>query len=437
MVSKNPFLSMKTVPKRSFVHRWPFFYGWVVAAVGTLGMSMTGPGQTPVISIFTDAFIADLGLSRSAISLLYTVGSLIGGVSLSLWGRQIDRYGSRLMFGVITGLFGVACIYVGSVQNALMLGLGFVALRMLGQGGLALVSQNVINQWWVRRRGLVMGVSGVATSILLVGLFPNVAHALLRQYGWRTTYPMLGEALLLGLLPLGLVLLRDRPEEYGLRPDGRAVLGRDKGRAVSEPVPEAEWTLAEAIRTPAFWVVALSIGAYGMLLTGLFFHMVSIFDSRNLSAEAAVAVYVPVAATSAVVRLCGGYLADRVPLRLLLVVALITTVLILGMVQILNSVPMALAYGVLLGLNGGLFGIVMSVVWASYFGRRHLGSIAGMASTFTVIGSALGPLPLALAYDLLGSYNGALTVEAVIPLALAVANLFVRRPGTRPSQSSG
>jgi len=319
---------MKTVPKPSFVHRWPFFYGWVVAAVGTLGMSMTGPGQTPVISIFTDAFIADLGLSRSAISLLYTVGSLIGGVSLSLWGRQIDRYGSRLMFGVITGLFGIACIYVGSVQNALMLGLGFVALRMLGQGGLALVSQNVVNQWWVQRRGLVMGISGVATSILLVGLFPNVAHALLRQYGWRTTYPMLGGALLLGLLPLGLVLLRDRPEAYGLRPDGRAVLGRGKGGAVSEPVPEAEWTLAEAIRTPAFWVVALSIGSYGMLLTGLFFHMVSIFDNRNLSAEAAVAVYVPVAATSAVVRLCGGYLADRVPLRLLLVVALITTCLL-------------------------------------------------------------------------------------------------------------
>ena len=107
------------------------------------------------------------------------------------------------------------------------------------------------------------------------------------------------------------------------------------------------------------------------------------------------------------------------------------------MVQILNSVPMALAYGGLLGLNGGLFGIVMSVVWATYFGRRHLGSIAGMASTFTVIGSALGPLPLALAYDLLGSYNGVLTIEAVIPLALAIANLFVRRPGTRRGQSPG
>jgi sugar phosphate permease len=434
MVSRNPVLSMKTVPKRSFVHRWPFFYGWVVAAVGTLGMSMTGPGQTPVISIFTDAFIADLGLSRSTISLLYTVGSLIGGVSLSVWGRQIDRYGSRLMFGVITGLFGVACIYVGSVQNALMLGLGFVALRMLGQGGLALVSQNVVNQWWVQRRGLVMGISGVATSILLVGLFPNVAHALLGQYGWRITYPILGGALLLGLLPLGLVLLRDRPEEYGLRPDGRTISGRDRARAALHGAPEAEWTLAEAISTPAFWVVALSIGAYGMLLTGLFFHMVSIFDSRNLSAEAAVAVYVPVAATSAVVRLGGGYLADRVPLRVLLVVALISTSLILGMVQILNSVTMAMAYGVLLGLNGGLFGIVMSVVWASYFGRRHLGSIAGMASTFTVIGSALGPLPLALAYDLLGSYNEVLTVEALIPLALAVANLFVRRPGAQPSQ---
>ena len=144
-----------------------FHYGWVVVLIGTLGVVMTLPGQTPVISIFVDRFIADLHLSRSLVSTLFMVGTIVGGLTLPFWGRQIDRHGPRVMVGVITALFGLACLYTGLVHNALMLGLAFVALRMLGASALSLVSRNVINQWWVRSRGMVMGISGVAVSLLL------------------------------------------------------------------------------------------------------------------------------------------------------------------------------------------------------------------------------------------------------------------------------
>ena len=114
---------------------------------------MTSPGQTYVVSIFIEDFIADLGISRSLISTLYTLGTLIGSFALPIVGYQIDRRGARLMVGVITALFGLACVYMGYVQNAVMLGFGFIALRMLGQGSLGMVCTNVINQWWARRRG--------------------------------------------------------------------------------------------------------------------------------------------------------------------------------------------------------------------------------------------------------------------------------------------
>jgi MFS family permease len=106
------------------------------------------------------------------VSTLYAIGTLTGSLALPLVGRQIDRRGPRLMVVVISLLFGLACIYMGLVQGAVTLALGFVAIRMLGQGSLGLVSQNIINQWWQQRRGTMMGLSGVASSLLGLSAFP-------------------------------------------------------------------------------------------------------------------------------------------------------------------------------------------------------------------------------------------------------------------------
>jgi cyanate permease len=89
---------------------------------------------------------------------------------------------------------------------------------------------------------------------------------------------------------------------------------------------------------------------------------------------------------------------------------------------------MAFLYGVILGATMGLMGMVLSVGWAKYFGRKHLGSISGMATSILIIGSALGPMPFGIARDWLGSYNWILTISAVIPLGLGIASLFVGQP---------
>jgi sugar phosphate permease len=410
---------------QDLVRRFPFYYGWIILAVGTLGMILTSPGQTYVVSIFIERFIADLGLSRSLVSTLYTIGTLTGSLTLTFWGHQIDRRGPRVMMGVIAGLLGLACIYMGSVQNAVMLGAGFVLIRMLGQGALGMVSLNVINQWWVRRRGTVVGLSGVVSAVLGMGLFPNLVNALVGGLGWRATYPILGVSQLLLTLPLALVFVRRRPEAYGLRPDGDLPA---VGAGGSATPAEVNWTLREALRTPAFWVIALGVASVAMFGTGLYFHLVSIFADNGLSQDIAAAVYVPISLTMALTRLGGGFLTDRVPVRVLMAVALLLMTLALVLTPLVGSFEMALVYGVVMGIKGGLTQLVSSVVWADYFGRRHLGSIAGAASTIGSAGSALGPLPLGVARDLLGSYTLALLICAVVPLVLGAASLFVRAP---------
>lgn len=408
------------------VRRSPVFYGWIIIAAATIGHIMTSPGQTYAVSIFIEHFIADLGVSRSLVSTLYTVGTLIGSFALPILGRQLDARGPRLMVVAVSLLFGLACIYMGWIANALMLGVGFIAIRMLGQGALGLVSQYTINQWWVRRRGMAMGISGLVMSLLGLGLFPSLIQTLIEQYGWRTAYGLIGLLVLAVMLPVGYLFFRGQPEQYGLQPDGDNLdaeqLKRERAASLND------WTLNEAMRTSAFWIVVLASATTAMLSTGLFFHAVSIFADNGLSAAVAASAFVPVAMTTALVNLGGGFLVDRIGVRYLLIGSLVLQAVVLVMAHSLGSVTLAVLYGVVLGTTSGLQRTVSSVVWADFFGRRYLGSITGITTTIMIAGSALGPMPFGIARDLLGSYNLALNISALLPLLLAVAVFFVRRP---------
>jgi len=355
----------------------------------------------------------------------------VASFSLPFVGQQIDRRGPRVMVGVVTAFFALACVYMGFVQGAVMLGIGFVLLRMLGQGSLSMVSTNVVNRWWVRRRGTVLGIAGVLSSILGSGLFPSLVHALIGRFGWRSTYPLLGLLVAAVMLPVGLIFYRRQPEDYGLQPDG----GTRRREQEREEVAQLEenWTRAQAVRTAAFWSAGLGLAAISMLSTGLQFHMVSIFHDGGLSESAAAAAFLPIAVTVGVVNLTSGVLVDRIPVRFLLCTALLLQAISLVMAPRLQSTASALAYGVVLGMTGGLQFTVSMVIWANYYGRRHLGSIRGVASLVSIGGSALGPMPMGIARDLLGSYDLALTVLAVLPLLLAVLALTVRRPNKERS----
>ena len=418
------------VSRSRLVSKSPIFYGWIILLIGTLGMIMTSPGQTYVVSIFIEDFIADLGISRSLVSTLYTLGTLVGSFALPMVGYQIDRHGARLIVVFITALFGFACVYMGFVQNAVMLGFGFIALRMLGQGSLGMVCTNVINQWWVRRRGMVMGISGMAGSLISLGGFPNLINWLLPIYGWQSIYILLGIILAFVMAPVAFIFFRNHPEDYGLQPDGgesRTFRSRKRKQA---PVgwTEVHWTLGEAMCTSVFWILVATLSAISMLSTGLFFHMVSIFIDNGLTPNLAAAVFVPIAVTTAIVNWGSGLLVDRVPVRILLAIGLFFQALSLLMACSLSGTTLALVFGVVLGVSSGLIRILGSVVWAMYFGRRHLGSITGLTTMITITGSALGPMPLGIGRDLLGSYNFALIPSALIPLLLGIVGFFIDDP---------
>jgi len=424
----------------------PVYYGWVILLAGTFGLMMTTPGQTLGVSVFLDKIIEDLGVSRSLVSLLYTVGTLVAALGLPFIGRFIDLRGPRLAVALITVAFAVACAWMGLVTGPVMLLVGFVLIRMLGQGALSLVSQYIVNVWFVRRRGIAVGLSGLGMAIA-TAVFPPIIETLIGVLGWRWAYVALGGLVLVTMLPVGIGFYRGRPETFGMEvdvgPRRRATSDQDaqdaarpgganadmRSRERTDPRPprlEVNYTLRQAQRTVTFWLFVGGNFLVAALGTGLLFHHYSIMAAGGLDRVAAAAVFVPLGFAAAAANVVTGAAMDRVPPRFLLsaVLALLAGVLVLA--TRVTGVEAVLVYGALLGVMQGMNGAITASVHAHYFGRLHIGSIKGFAVTFSVAGTAFGPLAFALGLDLGGSYAPVLIGSALLPLALAVATPFFR-----------
>lgn len=392
----------------------PIYYGWVILLAGTFGMAMTTPGQTIGVSIFIDGIIADLGLSRSVVSLLYAIGTLGGSFALPFVGRFIDRRGPRVAVVIIASLFALACVWMGFVQGLVTLLIGFVLIRGLGQGSLGLVSLHVISIWFVQRRGSVIGLAGVGFA-LANSAFPPFIEFLISQVGWRLGYILLGGMIAVTILPIGALFYREHPERYGLLPDSSIPLNLAKPAR-----SETNYTLAQARQTTIFWLFSGGSLCVAALGTGLIFHHYSIMASSGMDRTMAAMMYVPLGIVMAGANLLTGFLLDRIPPRFLLSAVQLLLCSALFVATQVTETTGILLYGSLLGLMQGMNAALQSGVYAYYFGRQHLGSINGLATTIMVAGTAFGPILFALGFEQFGNYAPVLLLSGIAPLIIAM-----------------
>jgi MFS family permease len=400
------------------------FYGWVMLGVAALGMFASGPGQSHIFSVFITPIGEDLGISHTSVSSAYAMATLVAAFGLPYVGRLVDRYGVRPVMLTVAVLLGFSAIAFGAVAGLATLALGFAALRFLGQGSLMLSSANLVAQWFNRKRGFALSLMGLGFS-LSMATHPPLAQWLIDQVGWRGAWFWLGIMTWLLLVPAIAILVENRPESVGLAPDGRSA---DTDQGGSGAHADVGLTVTQALRTPAFWIIALSLATFSMLVTGLFFHQVSIFQSAGLGPQMAAWVF-PISAVTMVLAMpVFGRLLDRVPTKPMFAFAMLTmTAAMLALVPVHDAATGAL-YGIVFGINNAAVHTHMSYLWPRFFGRRHLGSIQGTAQTIMVVGASLGPLPLGAAFDLYGDYTGALITLAVLPVICSIAILLMRPP---------
>ena len=404
------------------------FYGWPMLGVGALGLFASGAGQSYIFSVFITPISTDLGITRSSTSLAYAAATLVAALGLPYTGRLVDRVGARVVLLWVTALFGVSAIAFGYVTNIVYLAIGFAALRFLGQGSLMLSCSNLVAQWFSRRRGFALSLMSLGFS-LSMAVHPPLAQWLIDQVGWREAWLWLGVMTSALMLPVAALLIQNRPEDMGLRPDGDTLadLNESGGESIDDAA-DVGLTLKEATRTTAFWIIAVALSSLSLLVTGMFFHQVSILDEQGLTPQTASQVFALSAATMVVFMPVMGRLLDRFPTQLVLVGALL---LMSGASVALAAVTgpfSALAYGFVFGAANAALHTNVTYVWPRFFGRKHLGSIQGAAQTVSVVGASLGPLPFGFAYDLYGSYTGGLLACAALPVICAFFVAFAKAP---------
>ena len=412
------------------VERTPFFYGWVILGAGTLAITMMGPSQTFTVSLFIDKWVAELGIGRANIALIYGLATLGASLFLPVTGRLTDRFGARRAIIAAAVLLAVACFFMGMVGGVIALLLGLLLLRFAGFGSVQLISNHVIAQWFIERRGTVMGLAGQSLAVSLI-VFPVLGEALINGFGWRQAWGIMGVLVLLVLIPVGGGLFRDTPEQYGQIPDGENWHKSRKQRAVAE----VNWTLAEARRTAVFWIFAVGLAGMTMIMAGIVFHQISIFEERGFDRSLAIHAFQIAAIFTVIGNLLMGRLLDVWSPRKLLTIQLTVLVMAMTLVMTMHAVWQAVLFGMLFGLISGSYRVMDSTVWANYFGRKHLGSIRGATMLGTLGGTAFGAYPLGLSHDYLGSFNPAIIALMALPLATAVMALWARRPDKAPGHA--
>ncbi len=419
----------------SSINKWPFFYGLIIAVVGTLGVFASVPGQTVGVSTFTDPVKDALGLDRPQISLAYALGTIGSSFLLGIAGKWFDKYGARkVAFGTAIGLAVALLISSQSVaiSDLLKSALGiqswmlsfivimicFFLIRFTGQGVLTLSSRNMIMIWFDQYRGRVNAVSSIAVS-LGFSISPLWINFLIEGYGWQEAWFWMAD----GLVIIGIIIyatFRDSPEKYGLVPDGNIGSKKTQKKTIK---PVHEFSRGQALKTRAFWMYGLMLAFNGYFITGLTFHIVSIFGDVGYSKQDALSFFLPMSIVSLTVSVICNAISDKIKLKYLLYLMIFgSATCSVGLAILKYTLGFYLLIGGV-GIMGGLFAVLSSVVWPRFFGRKNLGAISGVSMQMIVFSSALGPFMFSLSYNFLGSYSY-IALAGLVGLALITIGSF-------------
>ncbi len=400
------------------------FLGWWMLAICGLVVFGAAYGQTYTVSAFVDPVLADLGVSRSVLSIAYAVGTGVGGLVILFLGRQIDRWGNRRV--MVIGVIGLAAglLLLSFAAGPWWLFLGFPLIRTFGQGTMPLAARVLIPNWFFRYRARAFSLLGLATTASIAFL-PLVNEWLIDRVGWRMTWRIAAIALVVVIVPVVMRFVRNRPEDVGQLPDGAKV---DESTGLA-PVTDAGvgFTLAEAKRTVAFWGLVAAGAVPPLITTGLHLHQAAIFADRGTPTAIAHATFSIEAVSMLAATLTIGVLNDRISPRITLGGSMLLMALTLVALLFAGNPLVAVAYGALRGASNGAMGIAIDVAWPTYYGRKHLGSIRGFGMAASLFGSAIGPLPFGLATELFGGYAPTIVALTFLPLAVGLW-VFVTRP---------
>ena len=392
------------------------------------------------MTVWSVALEAHFGWSRTQLSMAFAFTRIEGGIMGPIEGYLTDRVGPKRMVFIGLVVLGIGFLFFWQVKHLWMFYLAFVIMS-LGHSLCGWVPvTTLLNNWFIRNRAKAMGWSNTFSRLGALILVPAIAWAInpdKDRLGWDVTALALGIFSFLVAVPMYKVI-RNRPEEYNLLPDGLMPLegetsrnSQDSGKEVSQIEVQQDTqdlTTAQALKTVAFWLISIGHGLTSMVIIAIMAHLGLFMSDNGFDIQTTawvVSVYTFVAMVFPVV---GGYVGDRIPIRIAIFVFTSIQAFSVVILTFANTLPLLYAFAVLFGIGFGGRSPLTTAIRGDYFGRRSFGKILGI-STVPLNILLLVAAPFAgYMYDTTGSYTSAFLILAALSFVGGVFFLLAKKP---------
>ena len=422
------------------------FYGWWLVGVAGFVMVMSTTPMFHAIGLWFVALESAFGWNRAELSIAFALTRVEGGLLGPVEGYLTDRLGTRRLVFVGLTIMGTGLLMLGQVRSLWMFYVAYLVMA-LGQGmGSWLPLTVMLNNWFNRKRATAMGWSNSVSRLGSLGLIPAIAWGLdpeADNLGFRMTASILGVFVIAMAFPISR-LIKNRPEEYGLLPDGDEPeeLGQEGERsngqhALSSAIAQIDFTVKQAIGTSAFWLISIGHGLTSMVLIAMMAHLAPLLTDQGHSLQTASYVVTTYTAVSMVFQIVGGYLGDRVPKHLaLFVFIMIQAVAVFILTFASETLATAYVFAVLFGIGFGGRNPLTTSIRGDYFGRRSFGKIMGVSQVPMNVLLLIAPTFAGIMRVIQGDYVFAFAVLGVCNVLGGVLFLMARNPAPPPDDQT-
>jgi len=371
-----------------------------------------------VLGIFLSPIADEFGWSRTLIAGAVSVGAVASMVLSPVAGWAVDRYGAGIILTASMVILGVAVISLAWATVPLFFYLGFATGRIIFHVPVQIGSGAVVSRWFIRKRGRAIGVLYLSGAIGGI-VFIQIASIALSNWGVGAAWIALGVTVIgVSVLPSALLIV-DRPEDVGLEPDGSSSDAPESITVDVQPIQdviEVDWTLREAMGTRSLWIMVGVVGTLFMTQAGVSVHVGAFYQDRGLSITAVASAITINGIVSGIGSLVWGAIIERVPVQRVMFFLMVLSAISTFLLFTVHSLAAAFAVSAVIGVVAAGGNVIPPVAYASYFGRRSIGSIRGIGETGVQVGQTIGPLLSGLAFDMNGSYKVAFVTFAIVAL---------------------
>jgi MFS family permease len=396
-----------------------FFYGWIVVIASFL-ITFICYSIRYTFGNFSDPLSKDFNKFGWTYTLIYgasVFSIIVSGFSGIVIGRLIDRYGPKITVGVSGFLVGLGMVLCSQV-NALWQFYFFNLLLGVGMGVSFAPPMAITSKWFVKRRGLALGIVALGIGIGTV-VMPPVITYFISAYGWRSAFLIVGFITWIIIIS-ATFMLRSSPVKNEVSSNNE----NRKGENLNEG-----WDVLEAAKTRSFWLVLLSYAFWNLCLQMIMYH-IALYAEKGIGTSAMVAAVVvsSIGASSIFGRIAVGFTSDRIGTKRVWLFSLVLQAVAMFWLTETKNVWMLYVFASLFGFAYGGVVPLIPAIDAEFFGTRNLGAIMGLVGLGSTISGALGPFFGAYIFDLTGRYYLAFLLGAVATVVATILAIPAKKP---------